>query len=68
MAPAAMLEYLKQLAARLLRRGSVPFPPTLDEDPPAVRHPRHWRPDGNRSGAAVPEPVDDDFVEVMRRR
>ena len=64
MAPAAVLEYLKQLAARVLRRGSIPFPPTLGEDPPGVRHPRHWRPDGNRSGAAVPEPLDELFVEV----
>jgi hypothetical protein len=64
MAPAAMVEYLKQLAARLLRRGSLPFPPTLGEDPLGVQQPRHRRPGGNRSSAAVPEPVDEVFVEV----
>ena len=59
-----MLDYLKQLAARVLRRGSIPFPPTLGEDPPGVRHPGYRRPGGNRSGAAVPEPDPEVFVNV----
>ena len=65
--PKFMFEYLRQLAARVLRRGSIPLPPTFGQDPPGVRHLRHSRPGGNRTGAAVPEPVDDLFVEVRSR-
>jgi hypothetical protein len=61
-----MFEYLKSLAARLMRRITDAFPPPHD---PAigVREPRRRGPGGRSSGVALEEPIERSSTAAIGR-
>jgi hypothetical protein len=63
-----MLEYLKALAARVLRggfRGLSPLPP--DDPYVGVREPRRRGPGGRSGAVAIEEPMEERSVRAQAR-